>query len=139
MRERWLAATLLSGAAFLLVEVRFEHREVLGETWHGWIPLGCATLLLVLGVPAWLAWRKGGRKLLIALFALAAAIGPLGMWFHSDGRPVRALASIARVWASKPGSKGGEKAGSAPPVLAPLAFSGLGLLGVLVCAGARKE
>src|SRR5439155_487977 len=38
MIEKRIAGVLLSGAAFLLVEVRFEHREVLGETWRGWIP-----------------------------------------------------------------------------------------------------
>ena len=33
-------AVLLGGAAMLLVELRFEHREALGESWHAWLPLG---------------------------------------------------------------------------------------------------
>ena len=139
MRERRLAAALLAGAAFLLVEVRFEHREVLGETWHAWIPLASATLLILIGLPAWIFWRKGGRRLLLALFAAAAVLGPVGAWFHSDGRPLRAVLRVAAAWTLKPGANGGEKPGGSPPVLAPLAFSGLGLLGVLVCAGQRKE
>ena len=52
MIEKRIAGVLLSGAAFLLVEVRFEHREVLGETWRGWIPLTCAALLLAAQVRA---------------------------------------------------------------------------------------
>jgi len=132
--ERRIAGVLLSGAAFLLVEVRFEHREVLGETWRGWIPLTCAALLIAAGVPAWVAWTARARKLLTVLFALAAAVGLLGAWFHSDGHPLRAVGRVAASWTLKPGQNGGEKPGSAPPALAPLSFSGLGLLGVLVCA-----
>ena len=118
-------------------EVRFEHREVLGETWRGWIPLTCAALLVAAGVPAWLAWTGRARKLLSALFALAAAVGLLGAWFHSGGRPLKTLGHVASAWTLKPGENGGEKPGTAPPALAPLAFSGLGLLGLLVCAGTR--
>src|SRR5207245_5568510 len=60
MIEKRIAGVLLSGAASLLVEVRFEHREVLGETWRGWIPLAWAALVIAAGVPAWLAWARGG-------------------------------------------------------------------------------
>jgi len=38
-RDRMFAAALLGGMALLLCELRFEHREVLGETWRSWIPL----------------------------------------------------------------------------------------------------
>ena len=38
-RDRALATLLVGGAALLLLELRFEHREVLGETWRSWIPL----------------------------------------------------------------------------------------------------
>ena len=131
---RRIAGTLVLGAAFLLCEIRFEHREVLGETWRSWIPLGYAALALAGGIPAWLAWKRGGRKVLRGLFALALAVGLAGAWFHSDGRPVRTFARVAAAWALPPGKDGGTKPGSAPPLLAPLAFCGLGLLGLLACA-----
>ena len=130
---RRIAGVLLLGAAFLLFEIRFEHREVLGETWRGWIPLSYSALLLAAGVPAWIAWTKGGRKVLAALFALAIAVGILGAWFHSDGRPDKSLAQVVRVWARAPGKDDGMKHQDAPPALAPLAFCGLGLLGLLSC------
>ncbi|MGZ6125418.1 MAG: hypothetical protein ACXWLR_10695 [Myxococcales bacterium] len=132
--DKRIAGTLVLGAGFLLCEIRFEHREVLGETWRGWIPLSYAAILLAAGVPAWLSWHKGGRKVLAALFALAIAVGLLGAWFHSDGRPDKSLLRVARAWALPPGKDGGVKPGAAPPLLAPLAFSGLGLLGLLACA-----
>src|SRR5207237_186648 len=123
MIEKRIAGVLLSGAAFLLVEVRFEHREVLGETWRGWIPLTCAALLLAAGVPAWLAWTGRTRKILSALFALAAAVGLLGAWFHSDGHPLKAFGRVASAWMPKPGQDGGETPGTPPR---PLAAPGVG-------------
>lgn len=132
--DKRVAGTLVLGAAFLLCEIRFEHREVLGETWRGWIPIGYAALLLAAGIPAWLRWSKGGRKVLSGLFAVAVAVGLLGAWFHSGGRPARTLVRVAASWALPPGKDGGIKPGSAPPLLAPLAFCGLGLLGLLACS-----
>ena len=51
-RDRRLAAALLGGLALLLCELRFEHREVLGETWHSWIPLVYAAVTLLCGLIA---------------------------------------------------------------------------------------
>jgi len=135
---RRIAGVLILGAGFLLCEVRFEHREVLGETWRGWIPLACAALLLAAGIPAWLRWSGSGRRLLAGLFALAVAVGLLGAFFHSDGNPAASLRRVAAAWVLPPGKDGGMKPGAAPPLLAPLAFSGLGLLGLLACASAES-
>jgi len=137
--ERRVTAALLGGAALLMVEVRFEHREVLAETWRAWIPLAFLALLLVAGVLAWLAWQRGGRKVLAALFGLSIAVGLVGAWFHSDGKPLKSMARIGAAWALKPGENGGQKPGAAPPVLAPLALCGLGLLGLLACASGSGE
>ena len=124
---------LLGGAALLLVELRFEHREALGETWHAWIPLGYLTLLLIAGTAALIWFHRGGRRVLGALFGLAMVIGALGLWFHSDGHPAKALGHVADAWLAPPGSDAGLKVGSEPPVLAPGAFVGLGMLGLLSC------
>lgn len=132
--QRRIAGTLILGAAFLLCEIRFEHREVLRGTVRSWIPLGYCALLLAAGIPAWLAWHRGGRKVLAALFSAGLLVGLLGAWFHSDGRPGKTLLRVAKAWVLPPGEDGGVKAGSAPPLLAPLAFCGLGMLGLLSCA-----
>jgi len=124
---------LLGGAGLLLVEIRFEHREALGETWHAWLPLGYLALLLVAGSAALLTFHRGGRRVLAALFGLAMVIGALGLWFHSGGHPFHALGQVVDAWLSKPGSDGGVQVGSSPPALAPAAFLGLGLLGIVSC------
>ena len=129
---RAIAAALLGGCALLLFELRFEHREVLGETWRSWVPLVYAAVTLLGGAVAWLRWNGGGRAALGVLFALGVAVGLAGFWFHTDGHPVRELRAVAGIWRVPIGQDGGIKQGR-PPALAPLAFCGLGTLGVLAC------
>jgi len=133
-RNQRLAAFLVGGAAFLLFELRYEHREVLGETWRSWIPLVYCGLTLVAGGFALLRWHSWGRRALGALFALGIAVGVLGFWFHTGGHLLGGIRDLLGAWLIPLGKDGGIKMGSQPPPLAPLAFSGLGTLGLLVCA-----
>jgi hypothetical protein len=126
-------AALLLGAALLLAEVRFEHREVLGGSWLPWIPIGCAALVVVAGAIALPLWRRGGRGVLAALFGLAFVIGTIGIWVHSHGHPFAHIAKVLSAWTLRPGQNGGTPVGSEPPALAPAAFCGLGLLGLIAC------
>ena len=136
-RDRAVAALLVSGAALLLLEIRFEHREVLGETWRSWIPLSWCALTVVLGAAALLRWTRWGRPALAACFALALLVGAAGFWFHTGGHLLTAARQVVAMWRVPPGQDGGIKMGSAPPALAPLAFCGLGALGLLVCGPRR--
>ncbi len=135
-RERTLAALLVGGAALLAVEVRFEHREALGERWPAWIPLVYALALAVGGVAALARWERGGRQALLGMFALGMLVGPAGVLFHSGGHPLRAVGEVLSAWALQPGQSGGIGRDH-PPALAPLAFGGLAALGVVVCARGR--
>jgi hypothetical protein len=132
-RERTLAALLVGGAVLLAVEVRFEHREALGERWQAWIPLVYAVTTALLGGAALLAWERGGRRALLGLFAAGLVIGPAGVLFHSEGHPLRAAGQVLSAWRLPPG-QGGGIGHDHPPALAPLAFAGLAALGVVVCA-----
>jgi hypothetical protein len=124
---------LLGALSLLLVEIRFEHRETLGEAWQSWIPLLYCGAMLALGAAALTRWQRGGRQVLLVGFAAAFLIGLLGTWFHSEGHPISGLLQVLAAWALRPGDAGGIKMG-APPVLAPLAFVGLGSMGVLACS-----
>jgi hypothetical protein len=132
LNERVVAA-VLGGAAFLLAEVRFEHREVLGETWRAWLPLVYAALLLLGGGASLLRWERGGRRILAVLFALGFLVGALGVWFHSAGHPLSHVWQVLSAWRVPPGQNGGIKIGSQPPTFAPAAFWGLGSIGLIAC------
>jgi hypothetical protein len=137
-RDQRMAAAVLGGVALLLFELRFEHREVLGETWHSWIPLVYTGVTSLAGAVALVRWNAGGRRALAVLFGVGIAVGLLGFWFHTGGHVVTGLRDVLAAWRIPLGQDGGIKMGSKPPALAPLAFCGLGTLGVLVCApGAR--
>ena len=133
-RDQCTSAALLGGVAMLLCELRFEHREVLGETWHSWIPLVYSGVTLLVGSIAWLRWNTGGRRVLLALFGLGVVVGLLGFWFHTGGHLIGGIRDVLGAWRIPLGQNGGIKIGSKPPALAPLALCGLGTLGVLVCA-----
>jgi hypothetical protein len=136
--DKAIALGVLGGAAFLLADIRFEHREALGETWAAWIPLAYAALLLVAGGAAILRFHRGGRGVLRILFAAAVAVGALGIWFHSGGHPLRGVLQVLSSFALEPGKNGGIKMGSEPPPLAPAAFCGLGFLGLIACGHPRR-
>ena len=60
---------MLGGVALLLCELRFEHREVLGETWRSWIPLIYAAVTLLGGLVALLRW-DGKSTVIMTAFAI---------------------------------------------------------------------
>jgi len=132
-RDRRFATVLLGGVVLLLCELRFEHREVLGETWRSWIPLIYAAVTLLGGLVALLRWDGKGRRVLAMLFGAGIVVGLLGFWFHTDGHLVTGLRNVLLAWRVPLGQDGGIKMGSQPPALAPLAFCGLGFLGLLAC------
>ena len=118
-----------------MLEIRFEHREVLGERWESYIPLLYCAAMLLFGTAGLIAFRTWGRWLLLIGFSLGVAIGCVGVWLHSDGHPLGAIRRILVAWTLPPGDNGGIKPQlSGPPVLAPLGFLGLSALGILACA-----
>ena len=157
--NKTLVVLLLGGFAFLLLEVRFEHRDVVSEKLVAYIPIVYSLLTLVVGAVLLALWDKGGRLLLQILFGGAVIVGALGVWFHTGGNPVRAVSLVGRslrLLATIPPMKEAEPPGGppaakpagqgeaaqveegpgegGPPLLAPLAFCGLGLLGMAACA-----
>ena len=123
---------LISGLALILIEVRFEHQVVLAKKWQSWIPLGYTSAMLLTGSIALPLWQRGGRKALLCGFAAGVLVGILGFWFHSKGQPIVALSQVIKVIGMPPGRIVTDDIG--PPVLAPLALIGLGMLGVVICS-----
>ena len=125
---------LLGGLASLMLDIRWEHRVELGRQWQTWIPLVYVGLMLIAGVIGLYRWNSSGRRVLQIGFSLCLIVGALGVWFHSKGDPVGNFRRVLTAWAVPVGTNGGVKIGSTPPEMAPMAFIGLGLIGLLACS-----
>ncbi len=136
--NKLVALGVLGAFAMLLLELRFDHRDVLGEYWQAFVPLIYSGTMIVFGGAALALWHRGGRIVLLWGFSIALIIGVVGFWMHNQGRPIEGAQRILAAWSQpieKPESESGGKAAlDEPPVLAPLAFFGLGLLGMLACS-----
>lgn len=129
--QRMAVLLLLFGLALLLVEVRFEHQAVLGKKWQAWIPIAYTSIMLVGGGVGLATWEQGGRMMLKLGFGIAPLVGLTGFWLHSKGDPWMAMCMVLKVVCMMPGKIPLD--GGGPPILAPLALAGLGLLGLLIC------
>lgn len=129
--QRVVILLLLLGLALLLVEVRFEHQAVLGKKWQAWIPIAYSSIMLVAGGFSLIFWDRGGRLMLKLGFGIAPLVGLTGFWLHSKGDPWMAMCMVLKVICMVPGKIPLD--GGGPPVLAPLALAGLGLLGLIIC------
>jgi hypothetical protein len=95
-----LVVLLLAGAfTQLLIEVRYFHHEVLREHAIAWAPIAYSALMLVAIAIAAPFWDRGGRRALFWALAPAPVIGPVGYWFHNDGRPLQGLENELAAWA----------------------------------------
>jgi hypothetical protein len=119
---------LIGGFGVVLVQVRFDHRAVLGEDIVPWIPIIYSILMIVVSALGLLFWDRGGRKALLMGFLLGILVGLAGFWFHTNGRLVRSVQHEFSAWVRKIPDE------DKPPALAPLAFAGFGVLGALACS-----
>ncbi len=129
--QRIAVLLLLFGLALLLVEVRFEHQAVLGKRWQAWIPLAYTSIMLIAGGVSLAIWGRGGLLVLKLGFGITPFVGLTGFWLHSKGDPWMAMCMVLKVVYMVPGKIPLD--GGGPPVLAPLALAGLGLLGLIIC------
>jgi cytochrome c oxidase assembly factor CtaG len=70
--SKLIVISLLGALSLLLMEIRFEHREALGEAWQSWIPLLYCGAMLALGVAALTGWHRGGRQVFLSTVSLRA-------------------------------------------------------------------
>jgi hypothetical protein len=132
--NRIIILVLLGGLASLMIDIRWEHRVELAHRWETWIPLVYIGLMLFAGVVGLYRWNSWGRRVLQVGFFLCLIVGALGTWFHSQKDPVGNFNRMLTEWSLPPGTNGGVKVGSTPPEMAPSAFMGLGLIGLLCCS-----
>ena len=126
---RVLALLVTLAYVGLAVDIRLEHVDIVRERWQGWIPIAYALSMAVAGLVGVTRWRATIRRALFWLYALAFGVGGYGFWLHNDGKVAGAMTQALRAWSSTT-----MKHTDAPPSFAPLAFCGLGMLGLLAMA-----
>lgn len=160
--NRILLTLLTPGYLVLLLEIRTEHQAVLANAPIAWTPIVYSGLILIASVIVLLVWNALGRRVLFWLFALGLIVGVVGFLEHNGDDMAERIAFVASVWTQPPPEHrrspgvdnqnrpaGTEaptsstmaehdqhiiKAPMIPPFFAPLAFAGLGLLGMCACS-----
>lgn len=134
LSKRLELVALLAGYGLLLVETRFEHRVVMGTQWQPWIPVIFSASALITGMFGLAFIKTFGRKVLLCLFAVSMIIGVVGFWLHGKGELAARLEYLIASLFGPVGQIDTSEM-SNPPLLAPLAFSGLGLIGLILTLG----
>ena len=122
---------LLGAFAGLMLDLRYEHVDKVHKYWEAWIPIVYSGVVALLGALCLRGWERGGRQTLRVAFALAFVVGIAGFWLHNHGHLVSAVGQVLSAWTQP------LHYSKAPPQLAPLAFVGLGLLGILACTDSQ--
>ncbi len=74
---------------------------------------------------AFIFWNKLTRLLMLPLFGLAIIVGGMGVYFHNDGNFKRVITTSIHAWTDPT-----MHHPDSPPHNAPLAYAGLGLIGI---------
>lgn len=143
--QKTILCLVWGGFALVLGDIRIEHNQVLIEMWQAWIPVVFSLAMLVLIPLGIFRWRNAGRKLLLVCFLVSTVVGGAGAILHMKEKPAEAIQHVLSIWAQQPGVSpqvsvtGNSTSGTPkrrehwPPLLAPLAFAGLGLIGMAAC------
>jgi predicted outer membrane lipoprotein len=130
-QHRWpfarILILLLAGAfAGLMVDIRVEHVDVVRERSVAWVPIIYSGFMTIACLAAFVFWNKTIRRIMLPLFLSALVIGGLGFYLHNHGNLKQVLKTSADAWTDPKMNHSDE-----PPQVAPLAFAGLGVIGML--------
>jgi hypothetical protein len=129
--DRWPLARvlilILSGAfAGLMIDIRVEHVDVVRDHAIAWLPIIYSGFMTIACAVASLFWTKSARLIMFPLFLRAIIIGGIGFYYHNDGNLKEVFKNSVNAW-TDPNMNHSD----GPPQTAPLAFAGLGVLGIL--------
>jgi len=118
---------ILAGAfAGLMIDIRVEHVDVVHERPVAWVPIIYCGVMTIACLVAFGFWNKVARRIMLPLFLAAFVVGGMGFYFHSHGDFEKVIKTSVSAW-TDPNMNHSD----APPQVAPLAFAGLGVIGVL--------
>lgn len=121
--NRLLVVVSVAGFVFLLADTTIEHWEIFFKEPAVFIPAVFCCIGLVTGVLAFLRWQERLIKIFQIVLIASILIGGVGVYFHigeddeADARPA--------------GAQVGQKKEKDKPLLAPLSFAGIAVVGLL--------
>jgi uncharacterized membrane protein len=123
--NQWIVLGLAVGYLTLVFDLRYDHNHALKHNAIAWTPIIYSAVMTVVSLIALALWERNGRRLLFWLSATGIVVSLLGFWLHNSGHIATQVGTMLSVWAGQHPDPVTQ-----PPVMAPLAFAGLALLGM---------
>jgi hypothetical protein len=120
--NRILALVAGGGFFFMMIDSTIEHWDILAEEWMAYIPILFSAVGAILGAIAVLKWNETWIRLLHVFLLASFLVAAGGLYFHL------AEEDEDEMTEEKMELEATEKE---KPPLAPLAFGGLALVGLL--------
>jgi hypothetical protein len=124
--SRVLILVLAGAFVGLMFDIRVEHVDAVREHRIAWLPIVYSGFMTFACAAAFVFWNKTTRLIMLPLFFLALIIGGMGFYFHNNGDFREVIKTSITAW-----TDGTMNHSDGPPQVAPLAFAGLGALGIL--------
>ena len=129
--DRWLLTRVLvfllaNGFLGLAIDIRVEHVDVVHEHAIAWVPIVYSCVMSVACLAAFVFWTRTLRLVMLPLFLAAFLVGGTGFYLHNHGNLGKVIHSSIGAW-----TDANMDRSDGPPQTAPLAFVGLGVIGIL--------
>jgi len=116
-----LVLVATAGFAFLLIDTTIEHWGIFSKELMAYIPVGFSVLGLLIGTAAVLQWNERWIRFFQLFLFASFIVAATGVYLHiGDDDEKQATVQVAQQQKEK------EK-----PLLAPLAFGGIAIVGLL--------
>jgi hypothetical protein len=123
---RVMILILAGGFLGLMMDIRVEHVDVVRRHTIAWVPIIYSAFMTIACLAAFIRWTKTARRIMLFLFLLALVVGGLGFYLHNDGNIQNVITTSTNAWTDPK-----MEHSDGPPQTAPLAFAGLGVIGIL--------
>ena len=121
--NRLLVLTAAIGFAFLLIDTTMEHWDTFDDEIMSFIPLAFSLLGLVLGITAVIVWKSKVIKWMQIFLFVSFIVAGAGFYFHLEYEENEINLTQEE--------KEHEEKEKDKPLLAPLAFGGIAIVGLL--------
>ena len=130
--NRLITVVIACGFLFLFIETLIEHQDVLPHERPAFIPIIVSLIGFIISLITVQGWKESLISLLRYYFIITLLAGAGGLFFHNEPRFEQESTDTEMVVEDK------EDDGQEAPILAPAAFIGLAIIG-LIGTGRKRE